>query len=348
MNAAAAGVGLENSEVATGQLVRSLQEAIRSVLERTIPAGGRVAVLDFPTHSNVGDYAIWLGQLAYLRASGRRVAYMCAQRDYSRERLRERVGEGTILIHGGGNLGDLWPSHQDFREQVLRDFPDRDVVQLPQSTHFQGVDRLEDAKRAFSAHSRFTLLVRDANSLAFAERHFDCRVALCPDLAFALGELARVGSPTHDVVCLARTDRESAFTGEFERLDGVEVVDWVHDPTRHYRIARRAALAAPRRYRHSRGASRFVAPVARRGFQYLAESQLRLGRQLLSRGEIAVTDRLHGHILCLLMSVPHVAIDNSYGKLRSFYETWTSSSELVRWADQPAEAVRVAAGWGPT
>ena len=42
-----------------------------------------------------------------------------------------------IFIHGGGNFGDLWPEHQQFREMILQRYPDRPVIQLPQSIHFQ-------------------------------------------------------------------------------------------------------------------------------------------------------------------------------------------------------------------
>jgi len=39
--------------------------------------------------------------------------------------------------------------------------------------------------------------------------------------------------------------------------------------------------------------------------------------------KLVITNRLHGHILCVLMGIPHVVIPNSYHKITSFYETWT-------------------------
>jgi pyruvyl transferase EpsO len=47
---------------------------------------------------------------------------------------------------------------------------------------------------------------------------------------------------------------------------------------------------------------------------------------------VVVTDRLHGHILSVLLGIPHVLMDNSYGKNESFYATWTHDLDLVRWA----------------
>jgi exopolysaccharide biosynthesis protein PssK len=51
-----------------------------------------------------------------------------------------------------------------------------------------------------------------------------------------------------------------------------------------------------------------------------------------------ITDRLHAHILCLLMDIPHVVVDNSYGKVRSFVETWTAGAPGVRLCRDWSEA----------
>ena len=48
---------------------------------------------------------------------------------------------GPIFIHGGGNFGDLWAAHQEFRERVLERFPDRQIIQFPQSIHYNSQER---------------------------------------------------------------------------------------------------------------------------------------------------------------------------------------------------------------
>jgi len=73
-----------------------------------------------------------------------------------------------------------------------------------------------------------------------------------------------------------------------------------------------------------------------------ARQRLRLGCGLLARGRVVITDRLHGHILCLLLGIPHVLLDNSYGKVRQFHDTWTAGAPRVRWAESAADAVGLA------
>jgi Polysaccharide pyruvyl transferase len=80
-------------------------------------------------------------------------SYVSDTKSYSSRVLRAKLGrDDPILIHGGGNLGDLWPRHQQLREQVIRDFPNRPILQLPQSIHFGDRSGLERAKRVFEGH----------------------------------------------------------------------------------------------------------------------------------------------------------------------------------------------------
>src|SRR3546814_20488592 len=92
--------------------------------------------------------------------------------------------DGPILIHGGGNMGTLWPKHEAFRLHLLRTHRGHPVVQLPQSIHYADPAAAAEMAEAIRNHGQFTLLVRDARSLAFAERPFDC--ALRPFPAAAL------------------------------------------------------------------------------------------------------------------------------------------------------------------
>ena len=51
---------------------------------------------------------------------------------------------------------------------------------------------------------------------------------------------------------------------------------------------------------------------------------------LLSLGRLVITDRLHAHILCMLLGIPHILLNNLMGKNWNFYETWTRGSPLCR------------------
>jgi pyruvyl transferase EpsO len=314
------------------ELVRRLQAAIEGALGPLLMGQSACALLDFPSYPNTGDSAIWAGEVAYLRSQRIRIAYRCDWLHYSPERLRRTLRGGVILLQGGGNLGDLYPHHQSFREQVLRDFPENKVVVLPQTMHFRNAAALARTRAAFDAHPDLTILVRDQRSLEFARNEFRSTSLLCPDMAFLLGSLSRPQAPELDVLWLWRNDKESAGWAPV----GQEVVrvDWMDEPP--VLVSRLAELLArllelyPNRLRLLRG-------LLMRTHDAQARQRVAHGCRLLARGRIVVTDRLHGHVLSLLLGIPHVLLDNNYGKVKSFYDTWTASSDLVRWARSPHE-----------
>jgi exopolysaccharide biosynthesis predicted pyruvyltransferase EpsI len=321
-------------------LIAKLRARIDATLRPMLHATRSAALLDFPSHSNVGDSAIWLGELAYLRSlGGVSLAYTCDARSYSRGELAKRLGSGIILLSGGGNLGDLWEEPQQLRERVIKDFPDTRIVQLPQSIHFQSQRALLRAREIFDSHSRLTLLVRDRQSLTFARNEFRNPSHLCPDMAFCLGPLKRPRVKAEKIVWLSRTDKESAGPNQSTLGTDIEPVDWLDEPVTALRTLNK--MLDGRLMRYARGASGFNR-VRSRVWEQLAHQRLSRGCRLLSAGRTVLTDRLHGHVLSVLLGIPHLLLDNSTGKVRSFYETWTSSLPHVRWCSTPVEALALA------
>jgi pyruvyl transferase EpsO len=158
-------------------------------------------------------------------------------------------------------------------------------------------------------------------------------------MAFALGPLRRPHAPDQDVVRLLRRDIESTERSSAVGDPGETSVDWLAD--RDSAVLRLDRFVTEQRCRHPRVASWFAPLLTllnRATWDRLARERVDRGCSMLSRGRVVVTDRLHGHILSLLLGIPHVVLDNSYGKLRSFCETWTKSSDLAHWAETPAEA----------
>src|SRR4051794_2660445 len=130
------------------ELVARLGAGVAEVLDRRLPLDRPLALIDYPSHGNPGDNAIWLGETAYLRRAGARIAHLSDPTYFSAPALR-RHPEMPILIHGGGNLGDIYLNHERLREQVIDEFTDRPIVQLPQTIHFDDEDNLLHAKAIF-------------------------------------------------------------------------------------------------------------------------------------------------------------------------------------------------------
>ncbi len=174
--------------------------------------------------------------------------------------------------------------------------------------------------------------MRDRRSLEVARSEFRAPSTLCPDMAFGLGALGRPVQATHPVLWLLRTDKESA-TAAAPMVDGVRT-DWLAE---RLTVLRVASVALDRAVR-LRPFRRLARPLLSRLYAPLAHQRLDRGLRILASARVVITDRLHGHILSLLMGVPHVVLDNTYGKLSTFRDAWTADVDSVSWASSPAEA----------
>ena len=286
----------------------------------------RYGLLDFPHHSNIGDSAIWLGEVQMLRQlHGQGPAYVSNGRSSADEPERF-VQDGILYLHGGGNLGDIWPAHQLYRESILARYPRNRIVLLPQSLHYRDPAAIERSKRAFGSHRDFHMMVRDQESLDFVRKHFDCPVMLVPDSAFGINmqTVARNTAPS-GMTCLFRDDREQrddAMAGRALFADA-RVEDWKVQSKGHLRISR-LAMQIVRRSPQLPG-KRALMALRTLAFNRMAHDLVASGFRQLDAAEVIVTDRLHGHIMASLLGKPHVVIDNSYGKISNFIRAWGAS-----------------------
>jgi exopolysaccharide biosynthesis predicted pyruvyltransferase EpsI len=343
--------GPQNGKVQTGHeraeaAIKRLQEEITCVLGPELDSVRSLALVDFPDHPNVGDSAIYLGELAWLKCRcGLAPGYVCNVWNFSAEALQQAVPEGPILIHGGGNFCDIWPHHQQLRETVLTTFSGRRIIQLPQTIHFDDMAAQDRVAKKIAAHGNFLLLVRDQTSFDLARSAFRCDVELCPDMALALGPMTQPAEARSELRLLLRTDKERADQNTLPVLPLEAVVgDWLDESADlRERIRRRSgwrtALLAPAHvFDRNHQRERF--------YRALAAHRVARGLRLLSSSHMIITDRLHGHILCLLLGIPHVVFDNNYGKLGSFIETWTADCGLVARAASLAEALDARRSFG--
>lgn len=311
------------------RIIHAEREMLLAELARFLSPGEKYALVDFPDHSNVGDSAIWLGEISLLRKlSGELPSYVCTHSDYDRHALERSVPAGPIFFHGGGNIGDLWPANQRFRERILIDFPDRKVILLPSSIHFIDKRKIEVFAEALGRSKDSHLFVRDERSLAFAQHHLESTVTLSPDAALGLGQLAQPQEPSIRAFALLRTDPEVS-SADYRGLRSAEVVidDWLIEPTINRGSMRNRAIIT----------TIFAGSISRqqakaRHYNRIAQTRVDRGLKQLCQGEIVISDRLHAHILCTLMGKAHIALDNSYGKVSGYWGRWHRDVSNIRFA----------------
>jgi pyruvyl transferase EpsO len=348
-----------------GSLSLKTVEEVRAVLHERLDSvdfGSECVLLDYPAYPNIGDHLIWLGEVLYLTQSrGVNITYASSARDF-RESWCPR--NATIVFHGGGNFGDLWPDHQKFRESIIARFPDRKIVILPQTIYFRNQANLASAARGLNAHPDLTLFARCERSLATALENFaKCRVILAPDPAFHLVGILnpRIQPPRAKQAlyhCRVDPEQPPGVDPDYIGLRDLHMEDWVS----LRRSWKAVYWETGGRFRALRSTAKFLKglrrelPTFRRerwSFSDWRASMPRPAAIPLRTWMMAhagayqfagypgiVTNRLHGHILALLLGIPHVFLPNIYFKNESFYQTWTKDLPGFRFVDNPFDARR--------
>jgi len=155
-----------------------------------------VAIIDWPWHHNSGDSAIWLGQVALLEALGKEISYICGIDDCVKEDIDKALSHvpmhsTAVLLHGGGNFGDLWTSHQILRNRIVTEMPDRKIRHFPQTFEFD-LDNpsglLKTTIEVYNKHKDIEMVARDTESYEAMKAGFPgIEVRLTPDAAFFIG-----------------------------------------------------------------------------------------------------------------------------------------------------------------
>ena len=333
-------------------LVERHSKLLIDIFAKIIPRDRPIGLIGFPETANCGDHATWLGEKSLLKELGFPAAYQCSAQSYDPEQMRKEIGPGTILMHGGSNFGNRHTAYHEFRLRVLDDFPANKVIVFPHHVTYLDNDYLERTAALVGRHPDVTLFARSLMTQHLLARHFGpaARVELAPDLAFMLGKQARTAAPVYDLVWIARTDsaRAGDATEVAARLasqaaekfllpkfaDGIEV---------NFVVKQRPPTVLLTDW-FSLFFENEQARTAIRKLAFDAQSEVYLARALhvLSLGHVVITDRLLAHVLCLLLGIPHVLLNDEAGKNWHFHETWTREAALCRLARSPAEAWGIA------
>jgi pyruvyl transferase EpsO len=309
-----------------------LKSRLRRILD-IVPPSTPVVYIDYPVHGNVGDLMIHAGADSFLEDYDYDIVGRFSAHDLtsvSENKLRKRIHQvdrsvakgATIILHGGGNVGDLWPHHQTLRELLIRRYRDAPIVFFPQSVHFKDPAARAKSAEVLRQHRNVHFFVRDKESLEFAGKECDCPAEVLPDMAHYLwkhrmfDDSARI--PADGTLVQRRRDKEAAqppqpdafdwedLRGVIDRAAQKALVHW-------YRIDRPLSDAIPNWWSW-----------------YKLRDHL-IGRAVVrfSRYEMIETDRLHGMILGALLGKQVRFSDNCYGKLSRYFGLWMADSDRI-------------------
>lgn len=168
----------------------AIRPTLRVQLEQLNTAKPTVFYLGLPEHGNLGDQAIAKATEIYLQEQlpQHQVVRIANDAVLPCIPLLKRIMQPNhlIVMHGGGNLGDLWPGAESVRRAVVKRLKKWPIIQLPQSVFF--IDKQEHtlSKKCYDDADRLVLVAREEQAHSAMQQAFTCPSMLVPDMVFTL------------------------------------------------------------------------------------------------------------------------------------------------------------------
>jgi pyruvyl transferase EpsO len=239
-------------------------------------------------------------------------------------------------LHGGGNFGDLWRIHQDFRLDILRQYPNNKIIIFPQTVYYDSKQLLSEDASIMAKHKNLTVCARDRMSYDILKQHFSNNILLVPDMAFYMDmrEWKKYIKPViaGKLLFLRRTDQELNSNQQYDTVPvNAEVHDWpTMEKTGISILLFKIAQVILRKIDGilSTNLNNTVSDCVYQKF--LRKYYIRTGIGFLSAYSYVYTTRLHVAILSVLLGKGFAFFDNSYGKNRGLYETWMQDVDGIK------------------
>lgn len=306
-----------------------------SVIDSVVPRGSRIVYLDIPLHLNVGDLLIYKGTEQFFKEREYKVLARRTDRTSLKfvQNTKHLPSDVIILLHGGGNFGDLYPHHQILRETVVQKFPNNKIVYMPQTVHFKSAEKMEHSASIIRQHKNLTIFCRDTRSHQILRENFCDNVIMCPDMAHSLWGVfptQKKNDIKRDTLWMIRKDIEETNVGTLSGIPAPsKYEDWEDICTDKDR-AYMNLLFKFERINNLLGSN--IIPTVNMWAKHTDKLVDRVNNYFMAHEQV-VTSRMHGHILCCLLSVKTKLLDNSYGKNSTYFDAWTKgvpNCELVK------------------
>jgi pyruvyl transferase EpsO len=288
--------------------------------------------MDLPYHANIGDTLIWEGEIQFIKQylQKYKLLYACSQWTCT----YPNIGNDTIiLLHGGGNFGDVWRSSQQFKLEIISKYPDNKIIIFPQTVWYDNKETLEEDAFSFSRHKHLTICARDKKSYEILKKYFYTNsILLVPDMAFCIpdGDLKSfLVKRKNKTLFLRRTDKELSIIINYSDYISEREID-IHDWPSMERC--RASYFLLRCFLWAGRKIPVIFPKLADMYAsiFFKSAMIKTGVRFLSNYDKIYTTRLHGAILCCLLESPCILFDNSYGKNSNFFETWLSDVKGIQ------------------
>lgn len=290
----------------------------------------RIFLFLLPTHGNLGDQAIAIAESKYL--SDQFPKYQVIEiPDFASKvailKLRKKIhDDDLIMLHGGGNIGTLYPGVEGYRRQIINNFPNNHIIIFPQSVYFSADTKGERFKKEtqdiFNNHDNLTIVARDSDSYMKMTSMFNLKkikILKMPDIVLYLNNIANnMENRSNDILFALRNDIEKKLNDSIVK----EIIYFLKEKNIKYIL------------------SDTVVPYNISLKERDKEVQKKWDEFKTSK--LVITDRLHGMIFSFITRTPCIVLSNNNPKIESAYHDWLSNFDFIHFVkDDDVEEIKI-------
>ncbi len=288
-------------------------------------SGKKCYLIGTPAHTNIGDSAIVLAEIAFIHQYGIDVKEITTK-EWKRFQkvITKCIRKSDMLFwHGGGNMGDQWFYEELVRREAMTVFPKNPLTIFPQTIHYSdtenGRQEAENGKPFYNGREGLTIAARERKSQQIMVQMYPkTEILLTPDIVLSATRAtfgAREQQRSGVLLCM-RSDPERAMTDEMRKA--------VEDMLQKEGVA----------FRYMDMYS--DAPISKQARVDAVRGKM----EELASAELVITDRLHGMVFCALTGTPCIVFGNYNHKVYGTYE-WIQYLPYIRYVETAEEAAEL-------
>ena len=266
-----------------------------------------------PTHGNMGDQAIALATINYLEENfgDYDIVQIYREETYRYLKAIKKIinKDDVIILHGGGNLGNLYPVEERDRRFIIQHLRKNKIISMTQTMNFSkdsfGKDELNKSRKIYNANENLTIIAREKHSYKLMKENFNSNIILNPDIVFYLNNKIDCNKfeRTNIMTCL-RNDKESVIGSNKEKL--------ITDLKRNYGQV-----------------VEFDTVINKTVTKEEREKELNKMFDKFLKSKVVITDRLHGMVFCAITKTPCIVTKSLDHKVTGIYQ-WIKDLNYIR------------------
>lgn len=187
----------------------------------------KIIYLLVPQHGNLGDQAIAYATIKFLSDKFKDYKIVEFERDeiykYGLAIKNILNKDDVIVLHGGGNMGNLYIQEEEPRRFIVDNFKKNKIISMTQTITFssdsEGKKEKEKTVISYNNNNNLTLLAREDKSYEIMSELFTNNTIIkVPDIVFYLEDLFKENKDRNYVMTCLRKDKESYFKEKSENF----------------------------------------------------------------------------------------------------------------------------------